>query len=287
MTKYTLFGSIRIMTAEMRGMAHIPEAKGDNVVGSIATPTIELGRLSPIDFNDPKSGARLVAAGASGIGSLSFGGIADLIARTPGMTNVDIRQLENSWREGLSILALRGERIVAHARLKVGGIVTPKNEAEARILCSVIPRRVYELASVISTPEERGSGLGPLVMEAALGLKIDEVKRGEAVYITTTEVANFPKGLQRAGMTHGIRFVPIVPTDVEGIGHAACGNCAGIICPKRVAPEGIRKLINSNEFPENCVTYMSVPNYDGELFQNGMASNPGFQANGKNGAQSW
>lgn len=220
---------------------------------------------------------RFVSKGAPDVGSLSFEGIANLITKTPGMTGVSAEQLQESWQEGLSTVVVHEGKIVGHARLKSGGNVTPKNEAEARILGSEKARRAYELASVILVPEEQGKGLGPQIMEAAMGLRIEEVRRGEAMLITTTEAPNFPRGLHETARKLGIRFIPIVHTDVEGIAREACDNCAGRACTKRVSPEEIRNLISKDNFPEKCVAYYSVPLQNGEVFH------PSFPS-GRNGA---
>jgi hypothetical protein len=259
------------MTIEAKSIFIQPETSILQQRSFIPEATIDInaeGKLPFVDYkhNHEDRSFRVSSKGAPGILDVDFTKIADLIAQEPQMTHIPSSELKKSWDEGLAVAVFDEEqRIVGYTRLKSGEAFIPQDEREARVLRSGTSKTPYEIASVILRQEVAGKGLASIVLEATMALKIDEVRRGGAVFTTTTELPNLPfvNALKKAAKNLGVGFDPIVHTSVQGIAQAACGNCAGINkCAKRVSAEGIHGLVVNDtvpELPQNCVLYLSKP----------------------------
>lgn len=254
------------METEVRmGITQRPIHEGKN--GKPAKPVIELNRpidrLPFVDFE--YNGARFVSKGAQGVGNLDFQRISNLIAKEPDMSPRSESELETSWDSGLAVAVIKGKKIVGYSRLVEKGSLTAKDETERKILGSEKTRKVYEIASVIVDPEARELYLGGTMLKTVMSLRLDEVKKDEAVFISTTNVyedSRFHTLLNSAALEFGIRFVPLVHTDLkEGI-EVACEGCPANdkgSCLNRVTKENLLRL-GLGKFPkgrENCVLYIS------------------------------
>lgn len=242
---------------------HIHE--GNN--GKPAKPAIELDmpidRLPFVDFE--YDGARFVSKGAQGVGNLDFQRISNLIAKEPDMSPRSESELETSWDSGLAVAVIKGEKIVGYSRLVEKGSLTAKDETERKILGSEKTRKVYEIASVIVDPGARELHLGRTMLKAVMSLRLDEVKKDEAVFISTTNVhedSRFHTSLNSAALEFGIRFVPLVHTDLKEGVEVACKGCPANnkgSCLNRVTGGNLLRLVLGNlpEGRENCVLYIS------------------------------
>ena len=217
-----------------------------------------------VDFSHVVGGRSFrVASETPFISDPDFSQIADIITSTKGMTPVADEDLEKSWRSGLAVSVFDGNKAIGYSRLKDKGVVFSRTEEEKNLLGSgESKRRVYEIASVFLGSELQGTGLGHTLLKSSMRLRIKEVLEGKAVFITTTELPNFAflSSLSKASSSLGIKFLPMVHTSISEIANAACGNCAGLNCAKRVLPIGIANFVNKGESPQepnNCVLFYS------------------------------
>lgn len=269
MTQCAIFNKIRVsMSTETRivsGSWFNPEANRIK----IANPARELKKpidgLPFVDLIDQNSGARFASAGALDGRSIDFGYIANLIRSEADMSPRSESELKTSWDSGLAVVVMKKGKTVGYSRLIEKGYLTAGSEAEREILGLAKKRRVYEIGSVILEPEVRELHLGRPMLEAVMSLRLDEVKRGEAVFISTTNVSEksrFPTSLGNAAETLGIRFIPIIHTDIKEGVEAACKGCPmhkGSYCPNRVTRENLLRLELGRppQGKENCVLYVS------------------------------
>lgn len=267
-------------------------SKPDGIANSIPKPTIELQQRPDgpgyIDFT--YKGARFASRRATNLPNLNFADLSRLIAGEDTMLHPSSEELRDSWEADNSVVAFDAEgKIMGHARLED---LPPKNNTEINMGGSEKEvKKVYEIGSVIVTGEEgvRGNGFASVLLEATMKLKVQEVKNGDAIFISTTKLVRDSKymfALISAGKRLGIDFTPAVHTEFDEISKRTCicshpfgqGRQLSDHCPARISEEGLRTLKDRNEFPDgerNCVLLISNPSIDRPLTP--------FRSNGANG----
>lgn len=271
--------------------------------GKPAKPVIELNRpFDGLPFVDHQyEGARFVSRGAQGVGDIDFKHIVDLINGDRNLLHTTLDEVKGNWDKGHAIAIVDGGKAMGYATLK---LLPPKDKAEIDIEGSDKKiKEVIEIGAVMLDPALQGKRLASTLLESVMTLKIKEVRDDEAVFISITEVPEYPSALQSAARRLGITFTPTVHTDFEEISRRACDGCTlpgainlkdGAVCPNRVTAQGINDLIAAKKFPvvpQNCVMYISRIDIDSPSLRKPLPTSAGVfysrahtNGNGTNGA---
>lgn len=241
----------------------------------VARPKIELktslvGGPPFVDFTHSiYPDVRFVSMGAQNTGNIDFEGIATLIADEPTMDPQDSAELKRSWDKGLAVAIIKGEEVVGYSRLKYEGVLSGDG------------REVFEDSTFFLRADVRRNmlpvdPLAPTMQEALLTLKIDEVRKGNALFISVSDAGRkYASSLHEGAKRLGIRFVPMIHTSIPGMAEKACAGCKldksvawdnggkdGIACPLRVTEEKLAALVKRGKYPEGdtekCLLYMSM-----------------------------
>lgn len=248
--------------------------------GRPAKPVIELNRpfdgLPFVDF--AYRDFRFASKGAVNEGNPDFDYISGLIAeeaKEGRMVAASADELRGSWERGEAAVGFLGGKTVAYTRVEKMSHQNGK-EVEIDVLNSDKKiKTVWEVGSVIVAPDLQGEGLSSIVVAAAMTLKLDEIKRGEAVFTSITKVSKYPYALNSAARMLGIDFEAGVHTDYPTIARVSCfckppfgeGLQLRPNCPARVSLSELRKYVETGEFPTNanrpkCVLFLSRTDID-------------------------
>ncbi len=287
------------------GIAQRPTHEGKN--GKPAKPVIELNRpIGGLPFVDFAYGDfRFESKRAVNEGNPDFDYISGLIAeeaKEGRMVAASADELRGSWERGEAAVGFSDGKTVAYARVEKMSHQNGR-EVEIDVLNSDKKiKTVWEVGSVIVAPDLQEKGLSSIVVAAAMTLKLDEVKRGEAVFTSITKVLKYRYALNSASRMLGIDFEAVVHTDYPTIADISCfckppfgeGLQLTPNCPARVSLSELRQYVETGEFPTNanrpkCVLFLSRTDIDRPSLGKSLPSsadvfNSQPHVNGKNGA---
>lgn len=270
------------------GIAQIITHEGGN--GRPAKPVIEINMpfdgLSFVDF--AYGDFRFESKREVNEGNPDFDYISGLIAeeaKEGRMVAASADELGGSWERGEAAIGFLGGKTVAYARVEK---MSHQNSREVEIDVLNSDKKiktVWEVGSVIVAPDLQGEGLSTIVVAAAMTLKLDEVKRGEALFTSITKVSKYPYALNSAARMLGIDFKAVVHTDYPTIARVSCfckppfgeGLQLRPNCPARVSLSELKQYVETGKFPTNanrpkCVLFLSRTDIDSPPLKKSLSS---------------